>query len=143
MKGGRIHFIRRVEHKGTLKVLNAAWDVPVLDLLKGVWVTIEFKQTEATLSIYDAAPDVTERQCLITHPFPINEPVLPHPTKAKADQPLSTDHTSQSASDTVRHSSSNSLPLLTPQPISTSGRLLVSFISSAARLVNHIVHTNY
>jgi len=78
LREGRIHFIRRVEADGTISVLNATWSVPKPDPNKGVWVTIEFRSSGATLSIYDAAPDVIERSCLATYPFPLSEPVLPH-----------------------------------------------------------------
>jgi hypothetical protein len=40
-------------------------------------VTIELRSTGATLSIYDAAPDVRTRRCLVTYPFPVKEPILP------------------------------------------------------------------
>ena len=29
------------------------------------------------LAVYDAAPDVAERTCLVTHPFPLQEAVQP------------------------------------------------------------------
>jgi hypothetical protein len=77
LREGRIHFIRRVEAEGTVSVLNVNWSVPQPDPDKGVWVTIEFQPAGATLSIYDAAPDVRDRTCLATYPFPLSEPVLP------------------------------------------------------------------
>ncbi len=73
---GRIHFIRRVQPDGTVRVLNANWIVPNPDLTRGVWVTIQFQPTGALLSIYDAAPDVADRACLITYAFPLKETVL-------------------------------------------------------------------
>jgi transposase len=78
LRQGRIHFIRRVQSAGTVSVLNANWSVPKPDPDQGVWVTIEFQPAAATLTIYDAAPDVIERICLATYPFPLSEPVLSH-----------------------------------------------------------------
>jgi len=78
---GRIHFMRKIETDGTVKVLNSSWKVPKPDLKKGVWVTITFKQTGATLSIFDEVPVCSSRKCLISYPFPLKQPVLSHPTK--------------------------------------------------------------
>ncbi len=77
VRAGRIHFIRQVQAEGIVSVLNVNWSVPKSDLDKGVWVTIEFRSSGATLTIYDAAPDVNQRACLATYPFPLSEPVLP------------------------------------------------------------------
>ncbi len=74
---GRLHFIRQVRPDGTVSVLNVSWAVPNPDPLQGVWVTIDLRTSGATLSIYDAAPDVLTRRCLVTYPFPLEEPVLP------------------------------------------------------------------
>jgi transposase len=84
---GQVHFIRRVSPKGTVSVLNLEWSVPDPDPLKGVWVTIQFTLTEATLRIYDAAPDVPTRACLATYPFPLAETVHPRPITDPTDQP--------------------------------------------------------
>jgi transposase InsO family protein len=77
LREGRIHFIRRVNDQGMVRVLNVDWKVPTFDVDKGVWATIEFQTTGAFLSIFDDAPDAPERNCLATYPFPLNEPVLP------------------------------------------------------------------
>ena len=74
---GRIHFLRRVSDDGQVRVLNVDWKVSEFDVLKGVWVTIDFQITGATLSIFDKAPDINERRCLNSYPFPLKEPVLP------------------------------------------------------------------
>ena len=76
LREGRIHFIRRVGQQGTVSVLNVDWPVPNWDGPRGVWVTIEFDISGATLAIYDAAPDVGERTCVATYPFPFAEAVL-------------------------------------------------------------------
>ncbi len=76
LREGRIHFIRRVSPQGQVRVLNVDWNVPRFHPLKGVWVTIEFRTTGALLSIFDAAPDVHQRDCLATYAFP-HESVLP------------------------------------------------------------------
>lgn len=77
---GQVHFMRRVSDQGTLSVLNLPWAVPDPDPLKGVWVTIQFTLTGATLHIYDAAPDVDTRVCLASYPFPLSETIQPRPT---------------------------------------------------------------
>lgn len=91
LRQGRIHFMRRVASEGTVSVLNTNWTVPQFDPTKGVWVTVEFKPEEATLSIYDQAPDVRHRRCLATYPFPLKEPVLPQiavePVSTTRDEP--------------------------------------------------------
>lgn len=76
---GRLHFIRLVQPNGTVSVLNVAWSVPSFDPLKGVWVTLDLHPTGSTLTIYDAAPDVSDRHCLISYPFPVKEAILPRP----------------------------------------------------------------
>jgi hypothetical protein len=84
LSAGRVHFIRRVQPDGTIAVLNVNWPVPHADPLRGVWATRELTPAGATLAIYDATPDVAERICLVTHPFPLREPVQPRqaPTAA-------------------------------------------------------------
>jgi transposase len=77
LRTGKVHFIRRVNNQGLIKVLNVEWAVPDFDPLKGVWVTLELQTSGATLSIYDAAPDVAQRQLLASYPFPVANPVLP------------------------------------------------------------------
>jgi hypothetical protein len=83
---GRLHFIRQVLTDGTVSVLNVRWAVPNPEPYKGVWVTIELRTSGATLSVYDAAPDLLNRCCLITYPFPISEPILPR-TETSAGRP--------------------------------------------------------
>lgn len=82
---GRIHFMRQVSPEGTVRVLNANWTVPRFDPDKGVWVTLEFQTSGAMLSIFDAAPDATDRQCLVTHVFPLNESVVSCPKKVETE----------------------------------------------------------
>jgi hypothetical protein len=77
LRTGKVHFIRRVNHQGRIKVLNVEWAVPDFDPLKGVWVTLQLQTSGATLSIYEAAPDQTQPQLLASYPFPIANPVLP------------------------------------------------------------------
>ena len=79
---GQVHFIRRVQPDATVSVLNLAWPVPDPEPNKGVWVTIHFTLTGATLRIYDSAPDVTNRRCLAAYPFPLSEKVQPSQTNS-------------------------------------------------------------
>lgn len=77
LRSGRIHFIRRVNTDGVVRILNTNWTVPKFDVTKGVWVTIDFQVKKSTLSIFDAAPDVKDRNLLISHPFSFDESVQP------------------------------------------------------------------
>jgi hypothetical protein len=123
---GRIHFIRQVEADGTVKVLNSRWVVPTFDSRKGVWVTIAFQTSGATLSIYDAAPDVVDRQCLVSYPFPLKEPVLPLHNDTHQPAP-------------------KLLPPATPQvsATQTDDQLLLALIARVAHLANRFIHTIY
>ena len=116
LRPGRIHFIRRVEAERTVSVLNVNWSVPQSDPAKGVWVTIEFQPAGATLSIYDAAPDVGDRICLATYPFPLSEPVLPP-------------QQNQTAPGTPQP------PLLDPEPVPLLTRISTSLIPISKRLL--------
>ncbi len=81
---GRVHFMRRIRADGTIRVLNVDWIVPGRKPDSGVWVTLELTSSGATLSVFDAAPDRVERNCLISHPFPLKEPVLPREESVSA-----------------------------------------------------------
>lgn len=74
---GQVHFIRRVSQNRTVSVLNLNWEVSAAQPDQGVWVTLTFTTDGATLHIYDAAPDATQRICLAEHTFPLKEPVQP------------------------------------------------------------------
>jgi TnpA family transposase len=56
LKERHVHFIRRVSAEGKFRVLNDEWVEPIPDTEKGVWVTIEFLTSGATLRIFGAAP---------------------------------------------------------------------------------------
>jgi hypothetical protein len=99
LREGRIHFMRRVNPDGTVRVLNGNWAVPRFDLARGVWVTITFRTTGALLTIFDAAPDVEERECLATYAFPLQEAVLPQSTTLDA-QPA-TAHVTQAVAEPI------------------------------------------
>jgi hypothetical protein len=75
LQKGRIHFMRQVDAGGTVRVLNANWNVPDVDETQGVWVTISFRSKKCTLSIFDAVPNAKNRCLLISHPFPLTESV--------------------------------------------------------------------
>lgn len=84
LREGRIHFMRRVRADGTISVLNVDWLVPDATPDSGVWTTIEFQCTGATLSVYDTAPDSSQRTCLASYPFPLSEEVQPHHQQDRA-----------------------------------------------------------
>lgn len=77
LRTGKVHFLRRIDKQGNIKVLNVEWAVPNCDASKGVWVTLDLQTSGATLFIYDAAPDRQTRQQLASYPFPISDPILP------------------------------------------------------------------
>jgi hypothetical protein len=167
LREGRIHFMRRVSPQGQVRVLNVDWNVPRFDPLKGVWVTIEFRTTGALLSIFDAAPDARQRDCLATYAFPLNEPVLPltntADTMTETDMPPTQDFLQQAAGpmlavavtefpDTTQESSlPDQLSTLPPLTLISwnynllrySGRLAVATFQHAARFTRQVVSTMY
>lgn len=84
---GQVHFMRRVSAASSVSVLNLDWSVPNPNPLKGVWVTVQFTLTGASLNIYDAAPDAATRTCLATYPFPVSEAICPRTAPFQTDQP--------------------------------------------------------
>jgi transposase len=167
LREGRIHFMRRVDPQGQVRVLNVDWAVPRFDPLQGVWVTIEFRTTGALLSIFDAAPDAHQRDCLVTYAFPLNEPVLPFAhaaaTVGTTDTRPTPDMQSQQVAEptptTITESSEpeqapsipgqlSTLPPLTLIPwnnhlLRHSGRIAFATFQYAARLTRQMVSTMY
>jgi len=123
---GQIHFIRKIEPDGNVKVLNSFWKVPKPDFQKGVWVTITFKQTGAILTIYNAAPNYSDRQSLISYPFPINETVLSHPTKTLQPSAIN----SNTSSDTNYQSTSNGMINLWGTFLNSTIRVATDFLNT-------------
>jgi hypothetical protein len=74
---GQVHFMRRVDANRRIRLLNVDWSVPQAQPDLGVWATLAFRPQRATLAVYDAAPGPAPRRCLVCHPFPLSEPVLP------------------------------------------------------------------
>jgi transposase InsO family protein len=74
---GQIHFLRAVDEKHNVLILNKVWSGGLSVPDQGVWATLFLKPSDATLRIYDAAPDAQNRRCLAEHPFPLKEPVVP------------------------------------------------------------------
>ena len=144
LREGRLHFMRRVSPEGTVRVLNVDWTVPQFDLMKGVWVTVEFKIEGATLSIFDEAPDIQHRQCLAIYPFPINEPVLSRETDANAcDETIELLPVSEQEPNILAKPSSPE-PMSSLQQMTTiGGWLVLSSISRTARLARHVIFTMY
>jgi transposase len=167
LREGRIHFMRRVSPQGQVRVLNVDWNVPRFDPLKGVWVTIEFRTTGALLSIFDAAPDARQRDCLATYAFPLNEPVLPLTNTAnttpETETPpvecLQSQQTTNLMQATVTQfpetnpasSTPDQVPTLPPlmlipcnnKMLRRSGHLTVTIFHQAARLTRQVISTMY
>lgn len=74
---GQAHFLRAVDDKCNVLILNKVWSAGLGVPDQGVWTTLSLKPGGATLRIYDAAPDAHKRRCLAEHPFPLKEPVVP------------------------------------------------------------------
>lgn len=86
---GRVHFMRRVSDEQTITLLNLTWSVPDVEPDQGVWATMEFRVSGATLRIYDQAPDAHERQSLVEYPFELKEPVCLLRDEFRASPPSS------------------------------------------------------
>jgi transposase InsO family protein len=141
LKEGLVHFIRRVSAKGKVRVLNDEWAVPNPDTEKGVWVTIEFLTSGATLRIFDAAPDRPDRRCLASYPFPIDEPILSR-TDETARAETAASQLVSCPTMVVQHS----LQRRPQQPTTVAkvgGRFILSAINRTARLTNRFFHTMY
>ena len=78
---GQVHFLRAVDEKRNVLILNKVWSAGLGTPDQGVWATLSLKPGSATLRIYDAAPDAQKRRCLAEHPFPLSEPVVPLQTQ--------------------------------------------------------------
>lgn len=74
---GQVHFIRAVDNNRQILILNKIWPAGLGQPDQGVWATLSLTPKDATLRIYDAAPDAPKRRCLAVHPFPLKEPVMP------------------------------------------------------------------
>lgn len=141
LKEGCVHFIRRVSAEGKVRVLNDEWAVPNPDTEKGVWVTIEFLTSGATLRIFDAAPDRPDRRCLASYPFPVNEPILP-----RTDLTTRTDTAVsqlESCPTKVFQHGSQWRPQQRTMVAKVGGRFILSAINRTARLTNRLFHTIY
>lgn len=74
---GQVHFLRAVDDKRSVLILNKVWSAGLGMPGQGVWATLSLKPGGATLRIYDAAPDAQKQHCLADHPFPLNRSVVP------------------------------------------------------------------
>ena len=74
---GQVHFLRAVDEKRSVLILNKVWSAGLGIPDQGVWATLFLKSSGSVLRIYDAAPDAPKRRCLAEHPFPLNEPIVP------------------------------------------------------------------
>ena len=74
---GQIHFMRAVNKEHQVLILNKTWEVKLAEQDQGVWATLFLTSKGARLRIYDGTPDVSNRRCLVEHPFPLMEPVVP------------------------------------------------------------------
>ena len=84
---GQVHFLRAVDEKRNVLILNKVWSAGKGLPGQGVWATLSLKPAGATLRIYDAAPDAQKRICLAEHPFPLTEPIVPLQSQFAQKQP--------------------------------------------------------
>lgn len=144
---GRVHFMRKVQSDGTVSVLNVSWSVPDPQPQQGVWVTLDLTPQAATLSIYDAAPDVLTRTCLISYPFPLKELVLSRPQTLTVDHdhdfdPPSDPSPTDDLADTSGFSFWQWLPTFLPRP-RPSQHILQQALFRTAAFVQSIAETMY
>ncbi|MCP4363493.1 MAG: DDE-type integrase/transposase/recombinase [Chloroflexi bacterium] len=112
LREGRVHFMRRLSEGGQVRVLNDNWAVPGFDPTKGVWVTIVFKTTGAMLSIFDEAPDRQDRRCIVSYPFPLNEPILAQEKTSNMFCTNAANHTVETRKKTTTNSTKPSIHIL-------------------------------
>jgi len=133
LRTGKVHFLRRVNKQGNIKVLNVEWAVPNSDSTKGVWATLDLQTSGATLFIYDAAPDIANRQQLTSYPFPISDPILPWSEK---DVLLQTNPT---ITTVLPHGSpQQSAPLQIPALLNDFVQVSQDIIQTAFSLTTHL-----
>ena len=84
---GQVHFMRAVDNQRQVLILNKSWSTGSALPDQGVWATLDLSPKGATLRIYDAAPDAPKRRCLVVHPFPLKEPVVPLPQPFASPNP--------------------------------------------------------
>lgn len=94
---GKVHFMRRVQHDKTIRVLNVDWDISATPDT-GVWATLNIEVNQCQLEIYDKAPDQADRICLNTHSFPLTETVID-----KGDTPMASAHIEESHQELDSH----------------------------------------
>jgi hypothetical protein len=147
LREGRIHFIRRVRADGTVRVLNVDWVVPNPDFSRGVWVTIHLQPIGAILSIYDAAPDVADRNYLTSYAFPLKEAVLARQAETldELDETLVQSATIPSIRPVSGVQPVAVSPQLRPHGFKTkvAHHLVESAFYHTARLTERIWHTFY
>ena len=136
LRTGKVHFMRRVDSQGNIKVLNAEWTVPNFDSTKGVWVTLDLQLSGADLFVYDAAPDTAERQQLASYPFPINDPILPWSEKDVFIQASLTPSTGSRQKSLLR-------PSLADDLIHIGHNLFRAAFNLSAHLTDRLVNTMY
>jgi transposase len=80
---GKVHFIRKVLEDNSISVLNQTYPIQKAKPNDGVWATLNIKKKGASLHVFDAAPDVTNRKLLTSFPFEIDEVIAAHPASGK------------------------------------------------------------
>jgi transposase len=74
---GKLHFIRKVNEQGCVRILNVDWPVNASGPGDGVWATLSLVPNNVKLRVYDDAPDRYPRRCLAIHSFPVKGPIMP------------------------------------------------------------------
>lgn len=73
-----MHFIRKVLEDNSISILNESYPVQKAEPNDGVWATLSIKKDDSWLHVFNATPDVTNRQLLASFPFEIDEIVASH-----------------------------------------------------------------
>lgn len=84
---GQVHFIRLVDQKRNVRILNVDWPVPSAKPEQSVWATLTFTFQGAALRVFDDAPDASQRRCLAKHRFPLKESVQPLQAQFQSPRP--------------------------------------------------------
>jgi hypothetical protein len=143
LREGCIHFIRRFQADGTVRVLNVNWAVPNPDLSRGVWVTLSLRPIGAMLFIYDGAPDVADRKCLTSYAFPLKETVLARQEAAGDETHQPTIAQSTLPVSAVHPVAENRQPQPQSHKLKVGQQLMQTALYHTARLTERIWHTIY
>lgn len=137
LTAGKVHFMRRVTEGRSVRVLNVDWSVPAATDT-GVWVTLHLEPDGAWLRVYDLAPDQAERRCLISHPFPLVEPVQ-HCETIEQDIASASEISAPKADNSKTDSATAHRPTVADEFFATGLRLIQQSLRRTLELTNQLL----